>query len=94
MKIDWDAETRGEIVTAINMHINYLETGTVTHSATDAQTYNSSLSPLIRAGTRRGVQLWAPNPNKPIPIKALSSEQRRLIIKLEDARDQLRSQHP
>lgn len=89
MKLDWDEELCEEVRTAITMRINYIETGTTTMSAVDAQAYNATLEPRVRAGSRRGVQQWTPNPNKPVPIKALSSEQKRLIIKLEDLRDSL-----
>lgn len=87
--INWDDETLEHVAHAITMRINHIETGTSTYSAVDAAAYNTSLPKHVKAGTRRGVQQWALNLAKPIPINALSSDQKRLIIKLEDARDSL-----
>jgi hypothetical protein len=70
-------QQRDEVLTAIRMRINYIETGTTTMSAVDAHTYNKAIHPRSLIQT------------KSVPIKALTGEQRHLISSLEDAAQKL-----
>lgn len=70
-----NVQTYDDVITAINMRINHIETGTVTHNAFDAKLYNDSLN-MSDSRDRARV----------IPINPLSREQRDTIDRLEDAR--------
>ena len=76
-----NAKAVDEVITAINMRINHIETGTVTYNAFDAKAYNAKLD---MSDSRDRARVVAINP--------LSREQRDTIDALEDARAQLRSQ--
>lgn len=65
-----------DVVHSIQMRICYIETGTVTHRASDAVEFNKSLG-----------KDW---PRHGIKIKALDGSQRELIARLEEAIKQLR----
>lgn len=73
------------LIECTQMRICLIETGVPHMTAVDAQNYNASLR--RPTGLRQDGLL----PNKPIVIKALSSEQRRLIIELEDLITKLRT---
>ena len=66
------AQDREEIRVALWMRKNYIETGTVTMSANDAVRFNKSINPDSFPKT------------KPIEIKPLSTDQMKLIIRLEE----------
>ena len=62
--------------------------GRVDVAQEELQAYNDSLEPRVKNGARSGIQQWALNPT---PIKTSSSGQRRLLVELEDAIDELKT---
>ncbi len=67
------ARMRDEVLTAVRMRMNHIETGDTSMSANDAAAFNATLSPKDFPKT------------KAVKINALSREQRDLINLLEDA---------
>ncbi len=66
------------LVEGLQMRICWIETGTTNMTAVDAYNYNKSI-PKPTSLRQDGLQV-----KKPVEIKALSSEQRRLICELEE----------
>lgn len=70
-----------DVITAINMRINHIETGTVIYNAFDAKNYNDSLNMSDSRDRARAVA-----------INPLSREQRDTIDRLEDMRKVLQQE--
>jgi hypothetical protein len=70
-----------DVVHAITMRINFIETGTTIYNAHDAKRYNDKLD-MSDSRDRARV----------IPINPLSREQRDMIARLEDARSSLQQE--
>lgn len=69
-----DKQTLEDIIHSLVMRINHVETGTTTHSATDAAEYNKCLNPNDSIDRRMMIS-----------IRSISREQRDLITRLEDS---------
>lgn len=78
---DLSFEEISEVIAAINMRINFIETGTVSNSANDAQAFNRTLD-MSKALDRK----------RAIKINPLSRQQRDVLARLEDARSVLNHQ--
>lgn len=70
-----------DIIHSLVMRINYIETGTTTHSSLDAAAFNKALNPKSMLDRHRVIS-----------INPLSREQRSLIARLEDSISLLRTE--
>lgn len=78
MKIEWNRETAEDIIRSIDMRINMIETGLITHSAKDAHEQNSRLDINSRDDRRCY-----------IPVRPLTQEQQQILERLRKARNDL-----